>query len=60
MNHSEEPNTIEKDDGTYAAVDIDKNIEITCNYANFGYTEEDYLFNYKSRKFNYNNDQNKL
>lgn len=46
MNHSESPNTYEKPDGTYAAVDIEIGEELTCNYANFGITPEDFVFNF--------------
>lgn len=46
MNHSENPNTYEKPDGTYAAVDIEIGEELTCNYASFGITQEDLVFNY--------------
>ena len=46
MNHSETPNTYEKPDGTYAAVDIEIGEELTCNYAAFGVTQEDFVFNF--------------
>lgn len=46
MNHSETPNCYEKPDGTYAAVDIEVGEELTCNYAAFGVTEEDMVFNF--------------
>lgn len=45
MNHSENPNTYEKPDGTYAAVDIEEGEELTCNYGAFGVTQEDFVFN---------------
>ncbi len=46
MNHSESPNTYEKPDGTYAAINIEIGDELTSNYANFGITPEDLVFNY--------------
>ena len=57
MNHSENSNTYEKPDGTYAAFDIEIGQELTCNYANFGITQEDLLFNYS---LFINNETNKL
>ena len=45
MNHSENPNTYEKPDGTYAKIDIEIGEELTCDYATFGVTQEDFNFN---------------
>lgn len=58
MNHSENPNTYEKPDGTYAAVDIEIGEELTCNYAAFGLTPEDLDFNFSI--FNAHNESPKL
>lgn len=46
MNHSEKPNTYEKPDGTYSSFDIEIGEELTCDYALFGVTQEDYAFNF--------------
>ena len=45
MNHSLQPNTFEKPDGTYALRDIRKDEEILCNYATMGETPEDLKHN---------------
>ena len=46
MNHSENPNSYDLPDGTYALVDIEEGTELTCNYAGFGITSEDLEFNF--------------
>lgn len=41
MNHSDNPNAVDRPDGTYAVRDITAGEEISCNYAVMGATMED-------------------
>ncbi|MDD2999243.1 MAG: SET domain-containing protein-lysine N-methyltransferase [Erysipelotrichia bacterium] len=45
MNHSDSPNAMDKEDGTYAAKHIKAGHEITCNYAGMGKHDKDHRFN---------------